>query len=113
MSTTSYIDQIRIAEEAASEKPVTGHHSLQDVKDEDGSRIHVDDGGFEHSIETMPKGYYYSPFFLGSFAATHLEEGHDIIYEIIAGRQYQRNWECQWLPHHHGSLIRDVHLSGY
>lgn len=42
------------------------------LKTHDEGRVHVDEGGFQTDTATLPKGYYYSPFFLGSFIAIGL-----------------------------------------
>lgn len=40
---------------------------LKDMKDED--KIQTDADGFAGDVENLPKGYYFSPFFLGTCCA--------------------------------------------
>jgi hypothetical protein len=40
---------------------------LEDMKDED--KIQTDADGFAGDVESLPKGYYLSPFFLGTCCA--------------------------------------------
>jgi hypothetical protein len=50
------------------------HNSMKDAegnfpgKGNEG-RLEMDEQGFQETLETMPKGYYYSPFFIGTFLA--------------------------------------------
>lgn len=52
---------------------VHSHHqpSLVIEKDE-GTKLQTDEQGFQESLDSVPKGYYYSPFFIGSFVAIGL-----------------------------------------
>lgn len=47
-------------------------NGAEDIKAHHEGRMNVDEGGFQTDTETLPKGYYYSPFFLGSFLAIGL-----------------------------------------
>jgi hypothetical protein len=39
---------------------------------EDDGKIQADSQGYETNVETLPKGYYYSPFFIGTLCAVGL-----------------------------------------